>query len=333
MSEQPASHRPGRGDPAGHPTLPELLRRQHGVLTRQQAYAAGLTKAQLEHRVQTGRWRRLPAGRVFAVFTGPPTRPALLWASLLRAGRGAVLSHHTAAELQGLVDDPWPDVHVTVPGNRRVHRLPGVVLHLRTGIGAARHPSRLPPQTRVEETVLDLTQQAGTLDEAIGWLTRAVGRRLSTAERIGAAMDRRAKLRWRAELGAALADVADGCHSPLELHYLRDVERAHHLPTGHRQAARARQGGHWYDDVYYLGYRTRVELDGRVAHPADRRWRDAHRDNAAAVLGDTTLRYGWADVVEAPCGVAAQVGAVLRRNGWAGPPRPCGPACTAASIP
>ena len=224
-----------------------------------------------------------------------------------------------------------PDpVQVTVPADRRISAVAGIVVHLSARAGAARHPTRLPPQTRIEETVLDLTQRAGTLDDALGWLARACGRRLTTAERLRRAIGRRAKLRWRTELLAALADNADGCHSLLELRYLRDVERGHGLPAGVRQAVRPRRGGRWYDDVSYRGYRTRVELDGRVAHPADRRWHDARRDNAAAADGETILRYGWTDVTRTACATAQQVAQVLRRHGWRGQPGRCGPDCVIA---
>lgn len=304
----------------------ELVVRQHGVLTRAQAYACGLSKAQVEARVRGGRWRFL-FGRVLATFTGTPPREALLWAAVLRAGRGAVLSHGTAGELQGLVDRPSDPVRLTVPADRRISAVPGIVVHLSARAAAARHPTRLPPQTRIEETVLDLAQRADTLDDALGWLARACGRRLTTADRIRKAIGRRAKLRWRTELLAALDDTADGCHSLLELRYLRDVERAHGLPTGVRQAVRPRRGGRWYDDVAYDAWRTRVELDGRAAHPPDRRWRDTHRDNAAAAVGETTLRYGWTDVTRTPCATAHQVAQVLRHHGWPSQPRPCGPNC------
>ncbi len=73
-----------------------------------------------------------------------------------------------------------------------------------------------------------------------------------------------------------------------------------------------------------------VELDGIAAHPAEGRWRDIHRDNANLLQGTQTLRYGWPDVTERRCGTAAEIGAVLRRRGWTGTLRPCGPSCTAA---
>jgi very-short-patch-repair endonuclease len=78
----------------------------------------------------------------------------------------------------------------------------------------------------------------------------------------------------------------------------------------------------------YRAWNVIVELDGPEAHPPDGAFRNMRRDNDSAVAGDTTLRYGWRDVVGDPCGVAAQVGAVLSLGGWVGRPRQCGPACT-----
>ncbi len=307
----------------------EAAGRQHGVLSRRQALAGGLTDAQINSRLRGGHWQRLFCG-VYATYGGPPARLSLLWAVLLRAGRGAVLSHETAAELTHLTDESSKQVHVTVPGDRRVSAIPGALVHISGRTAKTRHPTRLPPQTRVEETVLDLTQEARCLDDALGWVAAACGRRLTTAHRILAAIRRRPKLRWRAEMTAALDDVAVGCHSLLELRYLRDVERRHALPTGTRQAVTRRQGGRWYDDVRYAGFGTRVELDGRAAHP-EGQWRhDRRRDNAGALAGDAVLRYGWGDVTESPCRVAAEVAAVLRRHAWPGHPIPCGPQCVIA---
>jgi len=42
-----------------------------------------------------------------------------------------------------------------------------------------------------------------------------------------------------------------------------------------------------------------------------------------------TLRYGWPDVTEKRCQTATEVAAVLRRNGWQGTLRRCGPDCQA----
>jgi hypothetical protein len=56
----------------------------------------------IKRRLERGRWQQLHWG-VYAVFTGPPPRQAWLWAAVLRAGPGTVLSHLTAAELHGLL--------------------------------------------------------------------------------------------------------------------------------------------------------------------------------------------------------------------------------------
>ena len=179
--------------------LDEVAARQHGVMSRAQCLAAGLTEDAVRARLAAGRWCRLHPG-IFAPFTGPVTRTALLWAALLHAGDGAMLSHESAGELTGLVDQPSPLVHVTIPHGRKVRPMAGVVVHRSRQAMDARHPTRLPTQTRVEETVVDLTQAARTLDQALGWLARPCGRRLTTPERIGRALRSRRRARWRREL-------------------------------------------------------------------------------------------------------------------------------------
>jgi hypothetical protein len=305
----------------------ELARQQSGVLTRAQALAGGLTAGAIRARLRGARWQSVYPG-VYATFTGPLPRRSLLWAATLKAGEGAVLSHETAAELVGLVDDPGRRVHITVPSGRSSVRIPGVTVHRSNRASVARHPTRMPPQTRVEETVLDLTQSARDINDALGWLTRAVAARLTTTDRLLATMQARRRLRWRRLIHSALSDVADGCHSVLELAYLRKVERAHGLPRGQRQVRRT--GQRRYDDVRYRGHCTRVELDGQTAHPAHERWRDRRRDNAVVVDGDRVLRYGTGDVEDYACTAAAEVITVLRLGGWTGMPRPCGPRCTLA---
>jgi hypothetical protein len=302
--------------------LDDQRKSQCGVVTRLQALAAGLTDEAIEANLVAGRWRRLHRG-VYATFSGPPPRRAQLWAAVLCAGRDALLSHESAAELMGLLDRPSTLIHVTVPHSRTVHRIPGVVIHRSRRAHLVRHPTRAPPQSRVEETVLDLAQTAASLDDAVAWLAKAVGARQTTPARLAICLRGRPRLRWRAALSAALADVATGCHSPLELAYLREVERAHGLPRADRQAMRARRGGRRYDDVLYRAYRTRVELDGRAAHPEPARRRDRRADNDAVLSGDRPLRYGYGDVHEEPCQVAVQVVVVLRAGGWTGRPRRC----------
>ena len=104
------------------------------------------------------------------------------------------------------------------------------------------------PRTTVEDTVLDLVAGARTFDDAYGWISRAVGRRLTSPTSLSKALAGRSRIRWRAWITAALQDAADGVHSPLERNYVDGVERAHGLPTARRQAKRRHGSGARYLD-------------------------------------------------------------------------------------
>jgi hypothetical protein len=238
-----------------------------------------------------------------------------------------VLSHQTAAEIYGLVNERPGPIHLTVPSGTHVARRPGIVLHYSGRLPQTRHPVLLPPRTRIEETILELAHAAGSLEAALDWVFRGCGSRLTTAGRIGEAMSRRPRMRWRGDLSHALDLARDGVHSLLEWRYADGVERPHGLPCGTRQRRVQRGGRSQYQDVSYDSFATIVELDGRVAHPADSRWRDIQRDNANVAEGWVTLRYGWSDVTERKCEVAAEVGATIRQYGWSGLLRLCGSGC------
>jgi predicted transcriptional regulator of viral defense system len=304
---------------------------QSGVISRQQLLEAGLSAQTIKRRLERGRWQQLHSG-VYATFTGPIPRKTWLWAALLRAGPGAVLSHLSAAELHGLIDHPGESIFVTVPSTRRV-TAPGIVIRTCARIAGATQPNREPPRTNVEETVFDLTELAKTLDDACGWITRAVGRRLTTAERLSEALRQRKKMRWRLQLEDILAAAGNGIHSVLEYRYLRDVERAHGLPRSRHQVRVVIDGKAAYRDAYYEKYGLAVELDGRLAHPDEERWRDSHRDNQARARGVETARYGWEDVYGHPCETALLQAQILRRRGWRGRPRPCSAGCPLAGFP
>jgi very-short-patch-repair endonuclease len=317
----------------------ELLELQHGVIARWQLAQAGDGGRIADPQLHIGRWQPLYRG-VYATFTGQPSRMAMLWAAVLRGGPGAALSYDTAAELDRLVDKPSRCIHVTVgpvrqptlSSRERQGLAPKIVIHRCARLDQARHPARIPPRTRIEETTLDLIQASPSIDQALAWLTSACGRRLTTPELLLAAMAARPRLPWRSELAGALTDVGDGIHSVLEWHYVRGVERRHGLPRAKRQAASRIGGRTRYLDNHYQDFGVAVELDGQAAHPAETRWRDIHRDNASAEAGIVTLRFGWADVTQEPCRVAAEVAKVLRNQGWTGRPRPCGPGCAAISV-
>jgi very-short-patch-repair endonuclease len=145
---------------------------------------------------------------------------------------------------------------------------------------------------------------------------------LTTADRILAAIADRKKVRWRRLLTAVVDDAGTGCHSVLERRYLHDVERAHRLPRGRRQAVHKTDSGTRYEDVRYEDYATVLELDGRTTHPEERRRLDQRRDNEAAANGTRVLRFGWLDV-DRPCTTALLTARALHAGGWRGQPKRC----------
>jgi hypothetical protein len=307
----------------------QRLEIQAAAVARRQGDEVGIDPETMRTRVRSGRWQRLQRG-VYAAFSGDPGRETVLWAALLRVGPDAVLSHHTAAERHGLTDEPSSLITVTVPASKRPTRakIPGVLVHRSDAILRTKHPAMLPPCTRVEDTVLDLIQIAPSFDDAYAWICRAVGRRRTTARRIRLAMDARKKMRWRRELELALADADEGALSLLEYRYVHRVERPHGLPAARRQARIRQRTGNRYLDNLYEEYGVCAELDGTAAHPVDEQWRDKRRDNANAVRGIVTLRFGFVDLGDRRCQTAADVAAVLRLRGWTGVARPCSrPAC------
>jgi hypothetical protein len=317
--------------PAKPPTPSrELLEAQGNAIARRQSASSGIDPRAMRSSVRNGRWQRLQRG-VYAAFSGAPARETVLWGALLRAGPDAVLSHQTAAERHGLVDEPSSLITITVPASRHPAqvKIPGVVVRRSDAVLRTRHPVMSPPCTRVEDTVLDLIQVAASFDDAYTWICRAIGRRRTTADRIALAMAARKKMRWRREIAVALGDAEGGALSVLEYRYVHRVERPHGLPVARRQA-RIRQGtGNRYLDNLYEDYGACVELDGTAAHPADEQWRDKRRDNANAVGGILTLRFGVLDLAERQCETAATVAGLLRSRGWTGSLRACGRGCKA----
>jgi hypothetical protein len=317
-------------------TWPELLDFQSGVVGHRQAVRHGVSQTAVVRRIKSGAWQRLHRG-TYATFTGVPSREALLWAALLRAGPGAVLSHETAAEVHRLIDKPAAKIHITVPASHDPARrgpIRGVIIHRSRNLAREPLPPWQLPRTPIAETVLDLVESAATTDDAFACLTRAIGRNLVNPAMLREALVARRRMRRRTWLAEALTDAADGVMSPIELRYVRDVERAHGLPHAKRQARRELDGGVRYLDNFYEAFRLCVEIDGRLTHPPEQKWRDADRDSDNLFRDDVqTIRLGLRHVTSDRCGQAAKLATLFIRRGWDGAGlRPCGPDCAVNQV-
>jgi predicted transcriptional regulator of viral defense system len=152
--------------------LAALARRQHGVVSRRQLVAGGLSVRTIERRVEAGRLSALHRGTY--VFGGGRIGPRGEWmAAVLACGEGALLSHRSAAALWGLVRRSGRHgVDVTAAAGRR---RPGIIVH-EGGIHKDDHAvaARI-PVTSVARTLFDLAE---VVDE------RRLGRAFEEADRL-----------------------------------------------------------------------------------------------------------------------------------------------------
>ena len=304
-----------------------LLWRQHGVFSRTQAIATGISTRAADARIRRGTWSPVFPG-VYRQAGHQVTWSGKVWAALLYAGRGAVLSHQTAAFLTGIIAKPGGVVHVTIPAARRVRPQPGISIHRSRRAAQIALANAKPARTSVAETLLDLSENVSAFDEVYGMICDAVANERTTEAELLTALDARPRAVWRGELRPMIAAAVAGDHSALEQRYTVDVERRHGLPSSERQVwFTTADGTNGRRDRFYREYQLIVELDGRLNHTGAAVANDRARDRAAAVAGHLTLRFGWPEVAYQACAAAADVGQVLRARGWNGRPVPCGPAC------
>lgn len=303
--------------------LPEPLRRlvllQAGAVSREQALAHGLPRRAVDRLLTQRQWTGLGHGVYHASFLAP-SWTALVWAGVLIGGDAACAGGAAAAHLHGLLPQPRT-ITILVPATTR-----RPVADTRWEFVRTRRPLRsrgAPPRIGVEQAVIDLCADHDLrLDRLVGLLADPVQQRLTTTPRLEHALSGYARHPRRHELREILGDVAVGARSPLERRFLRDVERAHALPTADRQIRR--RGTEI--DIRYRRQQLLIELDGKLGHAGSGKFRDMRRDNRATEEALASLRYGYADVTGDPCGVAAQVAFVLRLRGWQGEPTIC-PSC------
>lgn len=307
--------------------LQPVLVSQCDVFALSQAEAAGLTRAVVRAAIHAGRWQRLHPG-VYLAVTGQPTWLQRVWAAILACGPSTAAASETALRLEGF-EISEDRIFVAVDHRRQVRGPPGVVVSRRRRHSTRVHPVKQPPRDRLEHALLEVAGRTVDDAAAIALIADAVQQRRTTPARLEMALGQPGCLPRRRFLVAVIHDVATGAYSLLEVRYLRDVERAHGLPRGRRQARDGGPDRPYYRDVRYDDYAVVVELDGRLGHEmAFDRWADMTRDNAALAAGEASVRLGYQHVMRAACATAALVGQVLSDRGWSGEPRPCGPGCS-----
>ena len=159
------------------------MRGQHGLITRAQALADGMTRGQIERSLRTGRWVREARG-VYRHAAAPPTPLSkLLAACMVHDG---LASHRSAAALQGIDGFTLGRIELSVPRGRK-RAMKGVTLHESTQMNLARPvvKNAVPSTGLPRWLVLDLAAVVSRkrLDRAIDAVLR--DRRLRPADLFG----------------------------------------------------------------------------------------------------------------------------------------------------
>jgi very-short-patch-repair endonuclease len=282
-----------------------IAARQHGVVTRGQLLAAGISRQAIQHRLSQRRLHPLHRG-VYLV--GHPVSPPLAseMAAVLACGEGSVISHETAAAIHGFRSSGEGPIDVTVLSRSRRPR-PGIRTHT-TGTfepGDVRRHHGI-PITSPARTFLDLA--AGLRpNELRRALEDAQVRRVVTASTIRLRLER-SPHRPGAPL---LLSLLDGTplltRSEAEARLVELVRAADLGPS----ASKTRIGRH---EVDFLWRRERliVEVDGFTYHGSRAAFeRDGVRDAELQAAGYRVMRITWTEIESRPEAVIARLAQAL----------------------
>ena len=283
--------------------------RVRGVFVREDAYAAGMTRRQVDHRLARGTWRYLMGRAITHQDLRVDARTALLAVGVARPGsvvlgRYAAAFHGAPVALTGPVDVRLGKAGGSVPAGLRGRfvAIDGDVLRSYGGAVTVTSPRR---------SYLDALAWMPP-DEARSALAYLLThRRLSCAD-LTERLDRAPRARGNGQLRWLVERVADGAVSEAE-------EVAHGLLRGggvdgwEANGTIVVGGRRYVCDVLFRRERVAVEIDGRRFHEG-RFVEDRRRDAHLVAHGWVVLRFSWRDLTDRADDVVAQVSAVLARR-------------------
>ncbi len=264
--------------------------------------------------------RRLAAGRLHRVHRGVyAVGHSVLgiegrWmAAVLAVGKGAVLSHHSAAALVGLRPTSRAQIDVTTTASTRSRA--GIQVHRVRALPSDEvHTARAIPCTTVARTLLDLAEVVPRreLERA---LDQAEVARLFDLDGIDRALRDHPTRRGSAILRALLAEYAIGrdvTRSELEERFLEACERFGLARPEVNVPLRLSWGETAVVDALWRRERLVVETDGRAFHSTTAAFeRDRRRDAELQLVGWRVVRFTWRQVVGDPAGLAAVLQGLL----------------------
>lgn len=283
--------------------IAELGSSAHGVVTRRQLLAEGISEGEIKRRLRAG--TLLPQFRgVYRVGHQAPNLEASYMAAVLACGEGALIYGRAATHLWAILKGPAPPPEVLAPTERRV---PGLVVHrsraLRPEHGTLR---RGIPLTTVARTIVDMAPRLSL--DALARLCHEAGvLHRTTPRQVKAVL-----AGWPSAPGAAkLRLIFEGdvpvTLSALERRFIELVREAElPLPVTNRVAGGRRVDCRWPE------HRLTVELDSYTYHHSRYAWEQGNlRALEARVRGDEFRRYTYGDVFDRPALVQQELRELL----------------------
>jgi hypothetical protein len=289
-----------------------LMIGQRRVLSRSQAFDAGITASALQHRLRSGGpWQRLLPG-IYLTTTGKPTWEQLETAALLYAGDESVITGPAALRNYRIRGQDSGVVDVLVPARCQVSNRGFVAVH---------RTRRMPQEWTMDgflrfvpaqRAVADAVRGIASLADARAVVAGAVQQHLCTVEALIRELAA-GPTRGSATLRSVLAEVIDGVRSVPEGD-LRRLVGASGLPQplfnptlylGEVFLARP--------DAWWPEFGVAVEVDSREWHLSPADWEHTmarHRRMAAA--GIIVLHVSPRQLREHPEQVMAEIEAALR---------------------
>jgi very-short-patch-repair endonuclease len=288
-----------------------LAGRQHGVVSREQLVRLGFEDGAIARRVGLRRLHEVRRG-VYAVGREPLTREGRWLAAVLASGRGAVLSHWSAAALWMIRPGSRESIDVTAPHKSR------------TWDGIRRHQKALPadevtiedgiPVTTVPRTIFDLaaSEPGDMVENLIREMEfRELRDRLSLWDLVERYPCRRGVRRVRLALERLKEEPPGRKRSRLEERFAPFL-RNHRLPLPRFNDWIPVGGKRFQVDCHWRGTGQLVELDGWQGHKTRTAFReDRARDRTLQAAGYSVTRITWNQLDDEPEAIASDLQVLL----------------------
>jgi very-short-patch-repair endonuclease len=282
--------------------LLDLLARQDGLVTVDQARRFGLPARTLRRRVSADGWARV-APRVVLAGGHPWSDRARIRAAALWAGDRAAVSGPAAAWWQGMLRTAPSIVDVTVPRDCGLRAPPGVRVRRRdlAAVDQVRAAG-----IRLTGKPLSTLETAVAVPDGSEFLDRALQRHV-TFDAVYRAYCRNLGAHGGADIAVLLATAADRADSAAERLMIAIMRGA-----ALRGWVHGLRFDRWTVDFAFPAARLAIEVDGWAWHVDAERFRaDRHKGNALVRAGWDVLRFTWHDLNNRPGYVLDEVRAAL----------------------